>query len=382
MKIGLVCPYHIFRGGGVQEHVLALMEEYRSRGHWAKIITPLPRDYKGSIPEFIITLGISMNTKAFTGTAWQWSISVDTEAIDEVFEREKFDILHFHEPWIPVWSRQLVSRSQSANVATMHGRVDNMTAKAIIPAFTAYTRNMLRHFDAFTASAEVSAEYFRTLSKRPISIVPNGINLAKYSQGIVTKKKLSSKRKMVYYVGRLENRKGVKYLLKAFDQLAKAHKEVHLLIGGSGPDEDKLKKYVDDYSIPRVRFDNRYVPEKEKLKSLFTADIFCAPSPYGESFGIVLLEAMAAGCPIVAGDNVGYVGVMKGTGAISLVNPKDTNEFTRRMELMLYDENLRVLWKSWAKDYVKQFDWPIIANQYLEIYERAIKHYEHRKKTT
>ena len=181
MKIGLVCPYHIFRDGGVQEHILALLEEYRSRGHHVKIITPQPRDHKGPAPEFVILLGTSINTKAFTGTAWQWSFSVGTDAIDEVFAREKFDILHFHEPWIPVWGRQLVLRSKSANVATMHGRIDNVTGKAIISAFIPYTKPMLRHFDAFTASAEVSAEYFRTLSKRPITIVPNGINLAKYS---------------------------------------------------------------------------------------------------------------------------------------------------------------------------------------------------------
>src|SRR3569833_1437557 len=127
MRIALICPYHIFRGGGVQEVVKHLQEDYERRGHYVKIITPMPRDYKGEVPDSIITLGTSMSTTAFAGSAWQWSFSVSLEAIEKVFEREKFDILHFHEPWIPFWSRQLLQKAQCATVGTMHGRfIDTM----------------------------------------------------------------------------------------------------------------------------------------------------------------------------------------------------------------------------------------------------------------
>ncbi len=374
MRIALTCPYHWFRGGGVKEHVQALEEEYLKRGHYVRIITPLPKDYDGPVPDEVITLGTSRSTTAFAGSNWQWAFSVDTDAIDEVFARERFDVIHFHEPWLPVWGRQLVLRSTSANVATMHGRFyDTMKAKTVSTVVTPYTKPMIKHFDAFTAASQVATEYFRSLSKKPITIIPNGIDLAKYRRGAGPAKPAAG-RQTIFYVGRLEPRKGVNYLLKAFAELAKKYPGVHLVIAGSGPDEEKLQQLVEDSDVPRVKFLG-YIKEKTKIDHLHSARLACFPSPYGESFGIVLLEAMAAGVPLVAGDNIGYQGVMEGRGALSLVNPRDTIDFARRLELMLFDEDLRRLWLDWAGDYVKQFDWPSIADQYFKIYEQAIAHH-------
>jgi len=94
----------------------------------------------------------------------------------------------------------------------------------------------------------------------------------------------------------------------------------------------------------------------------------------------VLLEAMAAGCPIVAGDNIGYLSVMKGTGAVSLVNPKDTVDFSRRLEIMAFNEDIRAVWLKWAKQYVKQFDYTKVVTQYEEAYKEAIKLHAKRPK--
>jgi len=378
MRIGLVCPYHIFRGGGVQECVLAMQQELLKRGHYVKILTPRPLDYDGEIPDFMITLGGSVNTKAFSGSAWQWSVSIDTDAIDDMFMREKFDVVHFHEPWVPVWSRQLVLRSPAANIGTMHGRfIDTMTAKTINTTFMPYTRPMLKYFDIFTAVSEASTEYFRNLSKRPITIVPNGIDVKKY-QDRQTKSIKHPKKKTILYIGRLENRKGVKYLLQAFKVMASKHHNVQLLIAGTGPDDQKLRDFVEEGAIPRITFLG-FISEEEKIHLLHRADIFCSPARYGESFGIVLLEAMAAGCPIVAGDNVGYQTVMRDTGAVSLVNPLDTVDFARRLELMLFNEGLRKLWHQWADPYVEQFDYPKVVDQYLDVYKQAIEHHAARK---
>lgn len=378
MRIGLVCPYHLFRGGGVQEHVLAMYDELTRRGHYAKIITPQPRDYDGDIPDQVIFLGGSVNTKAFVGSAWQMSVSVDTDAIDEVFRRENFDILHFHEPWVPLWSRQLVFRSRSANVATMHGRfMDTMTAKTIASVVTPYTKPMIKHFDAFTGVSDAAIEYFKGLSNRPVAIVPNGIDFKKFRKapkGVIH----HPDKKTIFYIGRLENRKGLKHLLDAFKDLSARRHDVQLTIAGSGPDDKKLRDYVDFNDIPRVTFMG-FISDEEKLRAYHRADLFCSPARYGESFGIVLLEAMAAGCPVVAGDNVGYQAVMRGTGAISLVNPQDTVDFARRLELMLFDQGLRKLWLKWASYYVKEYNYKDIVDQYLGVYQRALAHYEKRQ---
>lgn len=361
----------------MQECVKALRAEHEKRGHYAKIITPHPRDYKEAIPEHIITLGTSMSTKVFAGTAWQWSVSVDTDAIDEVFEQEQFDVLHFHEPWIPFWSRQLVVRSKAAHVATMHGRfLDTMTAKTLTTVITPYTKPMIKYFDVFTAVSEPATDYFKTLSHRPVIIVPNAIDIEKYQNSPVSAIH-HPKTKTILYIGRLENRKGLKYLLRAFELLAKRRKDVQLLIAGSGPDEKRLRQYVRDNKISRVTFLG-YISEEDKIYHLHKADLFCSPAHYGESFGIVLLEAMAAGCPIVAGDNVGYQSVMADTGAISLVNPLDTVDFARRLELMAFNQPLRDLWLTWAKDYVTQFNYGRISQLYEDTYKLAINNHEKR----
>jgi len=380
MRIALICPYHMWRGGGVKEHVVELYQQYVKAGHYVRIITPLPSDYEGEVELPIIALGVSRTTTAFAGTAWQWSVTVDTEAIDEVFEREQFDILHFHEPWIPVWSRQLVSRSKSVNIATMHGRwMDTMTAKTMNTVVTPYTKPMIKHFQAFTAVSDAAAEYFRTLSTKKVVIVPNGINIEKFSKAPTSAVKHQGL-KTILYVGRLENRKGVKYLLRAFHDLSDRFENVQLLIAGTGVDDSKLRDYVKDNNIPRVTFLG-FISEEDKLHHLHRADLFCSPAFYGESFGIVLLEAMAAGLPTVAGDNVGYQSVMTERGALSLVNPQDTVDFARRLELMLFDDELRKLWVKWAKKHVKQYEFPIISKQYLKVYENALERQKQRKTT-
>jgi phosphatidylinositol alpha-mannosyltransferase len=373
MRIGITCPHNIFVGGGVGEVVKALEHGLSKKGHYVKILTPRPRDYEGEVPNQIITLGMSVKTKAFSGTAWQWSVSVDNNEIDEVFEREKFDIIHFHEPWMPFWSQQLVQRSKSVNIATLHAAsFDNMGSKSIKNVVTPYTKPMIKYFDEFTAVSDAATSYFKTLSDREVKIIPNGIDIKKFS------KRPSSavrhpKMKTIFYVGRLEDRKGLKYLLRAYNELCSRRDDVQLLIAGSGPDEKKLREYVTELEIPRVTFLG-FVSDEEKIHQLHRADIFCSPARYGESFGIVLLEAMAANVPTVAGDNAGYVSTMKDLGAISLVNPQDTIDFARRLELLIFNEDLRKVWQKWAKNYVKQFDY-----NHEDCYKRAIKNHDKEK---
>lgn len=374
MKIGLVCPYNIFKGGGVTEQVMALRAQYVKLGHQAKILTPQPRGYKGPIPDYIITVGVSSNVKAFFHTNGQWSVSVDTDDIDEVFAREKFDVLNFHEPHIPLWGRQLLMRSKSANVATMHALLpDTFTTKTITNVVTPYTKPMLKYFDIFTATGKPATEYLLSLENVPITIIPCGVDVAKYSVAL-PKSMRPLKRKTILYVGRLEKRKGVRYLLRAYQELAERHGDIQLYIAGVGSEEQSLRNFIELNDIPRITFLG-FISEAEKIKLLHQADVFCAPSHYGEGFGIVLLEAMAAGCPLVAGDNPGYLRVMQELGTISMVNSQDSIDFARRLELMMFNEDLRKLWRQWAKLYVKQFDYPRIAAQYISVYEKAIRNY-------
>ncbi len=379
MKIGQVCPYHMFKGGGVQECVNELYTELSKRGHEVKIITPLPRDYDGLVPDHMITIGTSANVRAFFSTQTQFSAAVDTEAVDEMLEREKFDVLHFHEPWVPVVSRQIISRSNAVNVATLHARLpDKLTSKTIANIFRPYVKAVMSHIDAYTAVSEAAMEHIGAITTDPITIIPNGINIKKYKNHSYSKK--HSSKKSILYIGRLEKRKGVRYLIDAFSQLSERHNDVQLLIAGVGPEEENLRLLVDEYDVERVKFLG-YISEQEKLELLHSCDLFCSPARYGESFGIVLLEAMASGLPVVAGDNPGYEAVMQGTGNVSLVDVKSTGDFARRLDLMLYDDTLRNVWKEWAEQYIQQYDYPKIVDKYESLYLELMAKHEHNSKT-
>jgi phosphatidylinositol alpha-mannosyltransferase len=371
MKIGLVCPYNIAKGGGVQEIVKAMRTELVSRGHDVKIITPQPKDTAGLDTEGIIFVGSATDFHSPLHTTSQISASVDTEAIEQMLETEQFDILHFHEPWVPVLSRQILSRSTSVNIATFHAKIpETIMSRTVVKVVTPYLKSVLRYLDALTAVSESAAEYVSGLTDEPISIVPNGIDLKEYRAN--PSKKESTGNRSILYIGRLERRKGVKHLLKAYELLTKEISDVSLVIAGDGPDREKLELMVDELELPNVTFLG-YVSDEAKKQLLTETDLFCSPALFGESFGIVLLEAMASGLVTVAGNNSGYAGVMQELGAISLINPHDSEEFARRLQLLLTEDKLRALWQQWAKGYVKQFSYPNVVSQYEELYQTVSK---------
>lgn len=369
MKIGLVCPYNMWGNGGVQECVSSVADELEKRGHDVRIITPKPRGYTGKIPKRILTAGMSANVRAFISTQTQVSASIDTEAIKRMLEAEKFDVLHFHEPWVPMVSRQVLTRSKSANVATSHAKLpDGLTPKTIAQLFSSYTRFLIKHINAYSAVSEPAAEYIRGFIDEKIEIIPNGIDLKKYQPS----DKKPTKGKTILYIGRLEKRKGVIHLLEAFKELSKKHPEVRLLIAGDGELRPKFEQWVGEHRVPRIEFLG-FVSEKRKHELLNNADLFCSPALYGESFGIVLLEAMAMGLVTVAGNNPGYASVMRSKGKVSLVDPQKTSQFVRKLETFLYDEKERKAWQDWALEYVKQFDYPNIVDRYEKLYEIGLK---------
>ncbi len=379
MKIGLICPYNISKGGGVQEIVRAMQRELASRGHEAKILTPEPRELADSHrTKDIIFVGSAADFKSPLHTTSQFSVTSDMYGIEQMLEQEQFDILHFHEPWVPMLSRQILSRSRSVNIATFHAKLpETMMSRTVVRVVTPYTKAVLRNLDELTAVSDAAAEYVSTLTDAPISIIPNGIDLSTFKSLHAGKtpnvpKTVSKTKNTILYIGRLERRKGVNYLLEAYGLLSDKSPDVELIIAGDGPDREKLEVMTREMALSNVKFLG-YVSEEEKIKLLTTADLFCAPSLYGESFGVVLLEAMASGLVTVAGNNPGYSAVLQELGSLSLVNPKDAKEFASRMHVMLHDDALRDLWRKWAKKYVKQFNYPNIVDQYVAVYETAHK---------
>jgi phosphatidylinositol alpha-mannosyltransferase len=368
MRIGLVCPYNIFKNGGVQECVLALKHHYALLGHEAYIITPRPHGIKTKEQDGIILLGQSRDVKSPFHTTAQVSVAFDSTNIDNMLKTHNFDVLHFHEPWVPIVSRQILLRSNTVNIATFHAKLpETMMSKTIEKVVTPYTKSILKYINAFTAVSDAGAEYISTICDEPITIIPNGIDLSKFADSLIHKRKDNT----ILYIGRLERRKGVIYLLRAFKLLLSKLPNAKLIVVGDGPDKQKLKQYVKENHLSNVEFLG-FVSEETKINLLKEATIYCSPAIYGESFGIVLLEAMATGTVTVAGNNPGYANVLKDRGAISLVNVKDTEEFARRLILLMTDNGIRNLWNSWAGDTIKEYDYQIVAKKYLDLYKHTL----------
>ena len=377
MKVGLVCPYNIANGGGVQEAVKEIQTELGKRGHEAVIITPQPRQPYKETGRRVIFLGTGTDFKAIATTT-HISASVLTDEIDSMLEYEKFDLLHFHEPWVPVLSRQILSRSTCANVGTFHAKLpDNITSRALSKVIIPYTKPLLRHLDGFTAVSEPALRYISTLTDQPIDLVPNGINLPKFRKpaGLSLDPKAPPS---ILYIGRLEKRKGVAYLLKAFALFQQKRPDAGLIIAGDGVDREKLEEQAAELDLKNVSFLG-FIEESEKKRLLHTSTVACYPALYGESFGIVLAEAMASGIVTVAGNNPGYASVLTGLGQLSLVDPYDTKEFAHRLELLMFDEGLRELWRKWARKHVRQYDYRKVVDMYEDVYARALDGFEKRR---
>jgi phosphatidylinositol alpha-mannosyltransferase len=374
MKIGLICPYNVNAGGAVLEIVKDMQAGLKARGHEVKIITPQPRDVSNVDLTDMIYLGKGTDIKSPTHTSAQVSATADTEVIEQVLEQEKFDILHFHEPWVPVLSRQILSRSKAVNIATFHAAIpETIMSRTVIRVVKPYTLSILKYLHEYTAVSDAAAEYIRSLTDEPVHIIPNGIDLTRFTWG--EHKPKARGKKTIVFLGRLERRKGVKYLLKAFKLLEMSDPNVHLIIAGNGPDREKLELLAEDLQLQNVEFLG-YVPDAQRFELMEHADLFVSPAIYGESFGIVLLEAMATGNVIVAGNNAGYESVMDGIGQLSIVNPRDDAEFARRMSLLLNEKPLQKLFRDWSKEYVQQFSYPHIIDTYEQFYKDALKRHK------
>lgn len=384
MKIGLVCPYNMLdKPGGVAEVVINLHTGLKRRGHTVKVITQRTSGYKGQVPEDYILFGVTRKFKGGFGTEGNWGMPADSDEIAKILEQEQFDVINFHEPWLPMLAWQMLKHSKTAHVGTFHANlVDTAAGKTWTSSiFTPYGRPLLKKMDIFTATSHAPAAMLinraNTKDRREMDLIQNikyipcGIDLRTYRP---VKKRVPLKgpgTKSIFYVGRLERRKGVDYLVKAFGELVREIPEAHLVIAGEGGRKSRLQQLVELNKIPNVEFVG-YVDDDEKRRLLGNADLACFPSIYGEGFGIVLLEAMAMGVPVVAGNNLGYVNVMKGPGRVGLVDPRSTKDFANRLAVFLNDNDQRKLMSGWGLREVKKYDYTKVVVQYEAAYKEAI----------
>ena len=370
MKIAIFNPYHFELPGGVRDHIYWQSLELRKRGHSVTVITPRPRKHEETAPDGVVFMGVSMRIKG-PGTNPDISTTADQEEVDQFFRENKFDVVHLHEPVVPFMGRQLIASSPYPTVATLHAALPDSGVGKTLGSIKPYFKSVLQHVDVLTRVSPAAGEYLEDmLIHKEVFDVPNGVHVSSY------KRSHNRDPATIVFIGRLEKRKGPKYLIQAFEEVKNQIPKAKLIIAGNGPDREKLELLVEQLALKDVSFEG-YVSEERKLELLQRATVACYPAIYGESFGIVLVEALATGTPIVAGNNPGYSSVLQGRGKLCLVDPKNTYEFSTRLLLLLQDPELRQMLSDWGVEYVKQFDYSIIVTKYEQVYKYAIK--KHKK---
>jgi phosphatidylinositol alpha-mannosyltransferase len=365
MKIGIVLPYNIFRPGGVQNQVEAQVAELSRRGYEVRVVTPHPQGQSEPAPKGVVFVGQSARIRAPQHTLADVS-AVGGSEVEQVLEAEKFDLLHIHEPLIPILAMQMLSKVSCPTIGTFHAALpDTFLAQVIAGSIGPYKRQIFKKLNAVTAVSEAAMSYLANeMERASITVIPNGINVELFSEPEVEREPQT-----VLFVGRLEKRKGVRYLLSAWALVEKQMPDAKLIIAGDGPERNMLESRTRQLKLQHVEFLGR-VTDEEKRRLLRRCTVYTSPALYGESFGIVLLEAMAAGAVTVAGANPGYESVLTGTGRLSLVDPKATPEVARRLVLLMSDKPLRKAWQTWARREVARYDFGSVVDDYEQLYQR------------
>ena len=367
MKIGLVTPYVYPLPGGVNEHVRFLYENLRLRGHDVRIITSshgLQRSSEGDVIR--IGKGFSVPSNGSVGT-----VTVSPRYVSQiknVLAQERFDLLHFHEPFVPFLSLILLHQSTSVNVATFHAYAGFSPAMELgSKMLPSYARRLHGRIAVSAAARHFVDRFFPGDYK----VIPNGVNLGRFQRAVPIAR-WQDGTPNVLFVGRLEDRKGLPHLLKAFRLIRKSGMECRLLVVGSGPQEREARRYVLTRGLQNVEFLGR-VSDDEKAQLFKTADVFVSPATGRESFGIVLLEAMAAGAPIVCSDIHGYKGVVQRNQQGILVPPRDAKSLAAGITELLADPQLRARMGASGQARAEQFSWERVTAKVEEYYNFVIR---------
>ena len=367
MKIGLVSPYVYPLPGGVTQHVRYLYENLRLRGHDVRILTSshgLQRSSEGDVIR--LGKGFSMPANGSVGT-----ITLSPRYISQVravLERERFDLLHFHEPFVPFLSLILLRESRSVNVATFHAY------GGWSPAYQFGSRVLGAYADRLHGRIAVSAaarHFIDRFFPGHYKVIPNGVDAERFRRSVPLSRWQDGTRNILF-VGRFEPRKGLLDLLKAYRILRKTGCECRLLVVGGGPQEREARRYVATRRLIGVEFLGR-VSDDEKTQLFRTADVFVSPATGRESFGIVLLEAMAAGAPIVASDIHGYKGVVRRGREGLLVPPREPKQFAASIARLLRDKELAGEMSAAGMIRAEEFSWPRVAAKVDDYYGFVIR---------
>ncbi|MFN0093863.1 MAG: glycosyltransferase family 4 protein [Dehalococcoidia bacterium] len=363
MRIALVSPYDIGVPSGVNVHVLNAGRVLRDRGHEVTCFFPGQPGFKP--PEGAETIGRPFPVRSGGSVARIALSPFLGGAIQQALDNGRFDVVHLHEPLTPMLPLQFLRKSKSLKVGTFHASHDggDIRYRLARPLLSRFVRLLDGRLAVSPAAARLALRYFPGDYK----IIPNGIDVGRFRTQLPLPAGLAGKTPYVLFVGRFEERKGLPILLEAFAEVEQGVPGAHLVVVGAGALRKRYEAWVQREGLRRVHFAG-YVSDDDLPAYYQHSAVSCAPNTGNESFGIVLIEAMAAGCPVVASNIEGFAELTVYGAHGLLVAPKSPRALADALRRILTDEKLRAATAARGTDHVEQFDWPVVADQVLAFY--------------
>jgi phosphatidylinositol alpha-mannosyltransferase len=367
MKIALVSPYDFAMPGGVVSHISCLEQQFTRMGHEVKIIAP------GS--KAVYTLGdrfIRIGTPRpipVSGSIARITTSLRLESqIKMVFEREKFDICHLHEPLMPMLCTTVLRLKLAPMVGTFHASGGKPWYTMFSPLGKWYLDRWFRKLDGRIAVSKVALQYAENFFPADYTVIPNGIDTHHFNNGVKPIEQFTDGKTNILFVGRLEKRKGFDYLLEAYRLIKPEVPDCRLIQVGPGVLlRKKYEKRVKRYGLQDVHFTG-YATYGDLPRYYKTASIVCFPNTGWESQGIVLLEAMSTGKPFIASAIDGFTSVFTDGVEGIAVPPRNANKLAEAILKLIKDKNLRDEMGTRGKPTAMQYDWPLLARKLLDFY--------------
>ena len=365
MRVGLVCPYSLDVPGGVQAHVIDLARTFIGQGHQVSVLAP--GDDEGDHPDFVVPAGRSVGIP-YNGSVARLSFGpLSYTRVRRWIRTGKFDVLHVHEPAAPSLSMLALMVAEGPIVATFH------TSNARSRMLAAFQGVLQPFLEKITGRIAVS-EYARQVQVEHLGgdavIIPNGVDVGFFA-GAEPLPGYPRPGGTIGFIGRYdEPRKGMDVLVEALAGMVDARPGLRVLVAGSG-EADKLLDGAAPQVAERLQLLGR-VSDADKARLLRSVDVYCAPNTGGESFGIILTEAMSAGCPVVASDLPAFSAVLEGGAAGEMFPVGDAGRLAEVLGRVLDEPERRARLAAAGSRAVAAYDWPVVAGRVMKVYETVV----------
>ena len=365
----MVSPYDFTWPGGVTAHVTQLARELGRSGHEVQVLAPHSPSRESQDADLHVPLGRSVplpSGGSIARVSLSWWLYPKIRAL---LRKEQFDVIHLHEPMAPILPLCVLEFSDSVNVGTFHASYARQHLYRITHPIIKRWQQRLHGNIAVSPAAR---RYVNNTFPGDYEIIPNGIDFKHFSTNVAPMPQYQDGKINILFVGRLEKRKGLRYLLEAYGKLKWDLPNIRLIVVGPGNPDKESYRVMSSQNLQDVEFVGR-VSYDDLPRYYASADIFCSPATGAESFGIVLLEAMSAGKPVVASDIEGFRGVMTHGEQGLLVPKKDSNALAEALGMLARDPELRRKLGGNGNRLAEEYRWEVVAGRVEAYYNTCLK---------